>query len=67
MTPEDAEQVERLAVLAAAGDPLALDQLLVLIQPDVVARCHRMLPDRSDAEEAAQDALVAVSRRISKF
>lgn len=26
-----------------------------------------MLPDRSDAEEAAQDVLLAVSRRIAKF
>jgi len=67
VTPESAEQVEALATRAAAGDSQALDRLLLLIQPDVVARCHRMLPDRSDAEEAAQDVLLAVSRRIAKF
>ena len=58
---------ETLAARAAAGDSQALDQLLRQIQPEVLRRCGRFLPNRQDAEEAAQDALLQVSRRISSF
>ena len=60
-------ETEALAVRAAAGDAAALDQLLRLIGPDVLRRCGRFLPNRQDAEEAAQDALLQVARRISSF
>jgi RNA polymerase sigma factor (sigma-70 family) len=33
----------------------------------VLRRCGRFLPCKQDAEEAAQDALLQVSRRISSF
>jgi RNA polymerase sigma-70 factor (ECF subfamily) len=58
---------EELAALAAAGDAQALDQLLRRIGPEVLRRCGRFLPNREDAEEAAQDALLQVSRRIASF
>ncbi len=59
--------METLAPRAAAGDQLALDELLRLAQPDVAARCARILPHALDAEEAAQDALLTVARRIDSF
>lgn len=59
--------LETLAARAAAGDTAALDQLLRIIAPDVLRRCGRFLPCRQDAEEAAQDALLQVSRRIGSF
>lgn len=58
---------ETLAIQAAAGDAEALDQLLRRIGPEVLRRCGRFLPNRQDAEEAAQDALWQVSRRIGSF
>lgn len=65
--PGDAEAVEALARRASAGDTAALDELLVAIRGRVMVICGRMLPCREDAEEACQDALVRVARRISRF
>jgi RNA polymerase sigma factor (sigma-70 family) len=59
--------IETLAGHASAGDAAALDQLLREIRPDVVRRCARFLPYREDAEEAAQDVLLQVSRNIGRF
>lgn len=56
-----------LAGRAAAGDEAALHELLALIQPEVFRRAGKILPHREDAEEAAQDALLQVARRISTF
>ncbi|MGW1750713.1 RNA polymerase sigma factor [Streptomyces sp. NPDC002092] len=58
---------EDLARSAAAGDPAALEGLLRAIGPEVVRRCGRFLPCREDAEEAAQDVLLQVARKISTF
>ncbi|MFE9612241.1 RNA polymerase sigma factor [Streptomyces sp. NPDC006012] len=58
---------EDLARLAAAGDQAALDRLLAEVRPEVVRRCGRFLPCREDAEEAAQDVLLQVARKISTF
>jgi RNA polymerase sigma-70 factor (ECF subfamily) len=61
------EDIERLGQRAAEGDAAALDELLVAARPLVLGRCMRFLPNPLDAEEAAQDALVAVARRIETF
>jgi RNA polymerase sigma-70 factor (ECF subfamily) len=65
-SPPDAG-LEELALAAAGGDGAALDELLVLVQPRVQRIARRMLPHPQDAEEAAQDALLAVARNIAKF
>jgi RNA polymerase sigma factor (sigma-70 family) len=62
-----AQHTEALAEQAAAGDAEALEELLREIGPEVLRRCGRFLPNRQDAEEAAQDALLQVSRRIGGF
>jgi RNA polymerase sigma-70 factor (ECF subfamily) len=59
--------VEQLARDAATGDPLAMQRLLRRIEPDVLRRCARYLPCRQDAEEATQDALVAVATHLPDF
>jgi RNA polymerase sigma factor (sigma-70 family) len=61
------EDAETLARRAAAGDPAALEELLRSIEGDVLRRAGRFLPCRQDAEEAAQDALLQVARRIATF
>lgn len=64
MTPEE---ITALAGDAAAGDVSALDRLLLEIRPQVLRHCGRVLANPLDAEEACQDTLFAVSRRISSF
>jgi RNA polymerase sigma-70 factor (ECF subfamily) len=59
--------LDALAARAAEGDEQALHELLALIQPRVRRICGRMLLYPEDAEEAAQDALLLVSTRISTF
>lgn len=59
--------LEELASRAAAGDTLALDQLLAEIQPRVHRICGRMLLHPEDAEEATQDALLLVATKIGSF
>ncbi len=60
-------RLEELARRAAAGDKRALDDLLGAIRPEVLRHCGRVLPNALDAEEACQDTLLAVARRISSF
>jgi RNA polymerase sigma factor (sigma-70 family) len=64
---ERRQRIEALAGRAAAGDKRALDDLLVAISPDVLKHCNRVLPNILDAEEACQDTLMSVARRISSF
>lgn len=61
------DPLEELASRAAAGDALALEDLLAEIQPRVERIVGRMLLHPQDAEEAAQDALLSVARNIAKF
>ncbi|MEU6405048.1 RNA polymerase sigma factor [Streptomyces sp. NPDC046985] len=63
----DPAPTEDLARRAAAGDGAALEELLQEIRPEVLRRCGRFLPCREDAEEAAQDVLLQVARRITSF
>ena len=64
---EERDRREELARRAAAGDARALDDLLGAIRPDVLRHCGRVLPHPMDAEEACQDTLLAVARRIGSF
>lgn len=52
---------------AAAGDEAAMQALLTTIRPDVLRLCARFLPCHEDAEEACQDALLAVARGLVSF
>jgi RNA polymerase sigma factor (sigma-70 family) len=62
-----ADELDGLARRAAAGDAAALDRLLTLVRPQVLRRCQRVLPYALDAEDACQDALLAVARGIGSF
>jgi RNA polymerase sigma-70 factor (ECF subfamily) len=63
----DGTGIETLAREASAGDPAALNALLVAVRPEALRLCGRFLPNREDAEEACQDTLWAVARGIGKF
>jgi RNA polymerase sigma factor (sigma-70 family) len=59
--------LDELVRSAQAGDRHALDEVLSRIRPLVLRRCARFLPHPQDAEEAAQDALLAVSTHIATY
>jgi RNA polymerase sigma-70 factor (ECF subfamily) len=63
----DGTVIETLAREASAGDPAALNALLVAVRPEALRLCGRFLPNREDAEEACQVTLWAVARGIGKF
>lgn len=63
----DFEEIELTGTKAAAGDRAALDRLLVGVRPLILGRCRKFLPNPLDAEEAAQDALLSIARRIETF
>ncbi|MDQ3757223.1 MAG: RNA polymerase sigma factor [Actinomycetota bacterium] len=52
---------------ALAGDRRSLDTLLRRNYPSVYALCRRMTGNDADAADAAQDALVAMVRGLSRF
>jgi RNA polymerase sigma-70 factor, ECF subfamily len=63
----DRRDDRELAVAAAGGDRRALDALLHR-HADLVHRvCRRVTGDPDDALDAAQEALIAVSRRIGSY
>lgn len=53
--------------LRALTDPHAMEELLAQLRPLVLQRCRRMLPCPADAEEASQDALLAIATHLSTF
>ncbi len=59
--------LEELSSRAIAGDERALNDLLAATQPLAMKHCQRLLPNRQDAEEATQDALLAIARNINGF
>ena len=63
----DFEEIEITGRKAAAGDRAALDKLLAGVRPLILGRCRKFLPNPLDAEEAAQDALLAIARRVESF
>jgi RNA polymerase sigma-70 factor (ECF subfamily) len=63
----EADELDDLALRAAGGDRLALEELLAEVQPRVRRICGRMLLFPEDAEEAAQDALLLVATKINQF
>lgn len=65
--PNAAPDLDVLAARAASGDSGALDDLLAAIRPEVLRRCARILPCHADAEDACQEALVAVARGVAGF
>ena len=56
-----------LVARARKGDPRAVDELLRAHYDTVRAVCHRIVINRADAEDATQQALIAVVRALPKF
>jgi RNA polymerase sigma-70 factor (ECF subfamily) len=56
-----------LVAAARAGDRRALDRLLRRHHDRVVTICRQLCRDRADAEDAAQEALIAIVRGLDRF
>jgi RNA polymerase sigma factor (sigma-70 family) len=71
VTQTDAERNEQelreLATAAKAGDTAALDEILRRVYPLVMRRTSRFLPCVQDAEEACQDAMTSIARKIGSY
>ncbi|MCP4500989.1 MAG: sigma-70 family RNA polymerase sigma factor [Deltaproteobacteria bacterium] len=58
---------EELAKRAASGDEAAFDALVVLFTPRVFAVAFRMLKDRAEAEDLAQEVFVSLYHSLAGF
>ena len=67
MNSTTAEEIAELVTRAQGGDRDAMGDLLRTIEPLVLRRCLKLLPFRSDAEEAAQDALVNIATKLHTY
>ena len=64
LSPDD---VDDLARRAQDGDADALELLLGAVRPRALAACRSVLPHLADAEDACQEALLNVSRKIGSW
>ncbi|MFM1791502.1 MAG: hypothetical protein RLZZ526_1829 [Actinomycetota bacterium] len=63
MIEDDAALVDR----AVRGDPKAVDRLLRDHYDLVRAVCHRIVTNKSDAEDATQNAMISIARALPRF
>jgi RNA polymerase sigma-70 factor (ECF subfamily) len=62
-----AEPLDLLIERAVAGDRQAFDQIMICHQQTVVATAWRMLGNREDARDAAQEAFLRVYKYLKNF
>lgn len=62
-----AGSIDALAMAARDGDAAALEALLHRIRPLVLARCSHVLPHQQDAQDACQEAMIAVVRGLPGY
>ena len=65
--PWEPDEIDDLARRAQAGDVDALEVLLGAVQPRALGACRSVLPHLPDAEDACQEALLNVSRKIGSW
>ncbi len=61
------ESEDRLLADARRGDAAAFEQLVKRYRAELYAHCYRMLGSVQDAEDAAQESLVAAWRGLASF
>jgi RNA polymerase sigma-70 factor, ECF subfamily len=63
----DAQQIRTLVARCLAGEELAAAELVDRCQGLVLALCYRMLGNRHDAEDAAQESLLRMLRSLKSW
>lgn len=66
-TARETASVTRLVLRAQAGDMAAFDQLMIGHQQRILALGWRMLGNRDDARDAAQETFLRVYKHLRKF
>jgi len=61
------DDLDPLVRRARTGDRAAMEDLITALRPRVLRRCQKFLPYSGDAEEAAQDALVAIATKLDSY
>lgn len=70
MTYRDAlspDQIDDLARRAQDGDARAMEDLLSAVRPRALAVCMGVLPHAADAEDACQETLISITKRIGSW
>lgn len=66
--PEDSSEQERALLAAtAAGDGAAFEELVGLFERRVLSLCQRLLGDREEARDAAQDVFLKVYQKAASY
>ncbi len=63
----DADEIDDLARRAQQGDREALEELLAAVRPRALNVCRGVFPYSPDAEDACQEALIGVARKIGSW
>ncbi len=63
----EADPTARLIIRAQAGDRAAFDQIIVGHQRRIIALAWRMLGNREDARDAAQETFLRVYKHLNRF
>ncbi|WP_160004462.1 RNA polymerase sigma factor [Nocardioides sp. AX2bis] len=61
------DRVDALARAAARGDRVALEDLLGVVRPRILAVCRGVLPHGPDAEDACQEAMLSVATKVGSW
>jgi RNA polymerase sigma factor (sigma-70 family) len=64
---DEVDALDELVARAQAGDERAMDELLARLRPKVLRRCAHFLPHSQDAEDAAQEAMLAIATKLGDF
>ncbi|WP_308043117.1 RNA polymerase sigma factor [Nocardioides mangrovi] len=62
-----ADEIDDLARRAQGGDTDAMEALLAAVRPRTLNVCRGVLPHLADAEDACQEALLNVARKIGSW
>lgn len=63
----DADGIDELARRAQEGDREAMEDLLAAVRPRALHVCRGVFPYSPDAEDACQEALLSVARKIGSW
>ncbi len=61
------DEIDELAVRARDGDRDAMESLLAAVRPRTLNVCRSVLPHLPDAEDACQEALLNVARKLGTW